>query len=219
MQWVMPRSRVASRRRACTPPSRSHGLRTARARGRTRGALRWDARGSGRVSRRRRRRASRRRRAALHASARPPVQIGIGRFGAGQIWIAGIWSCLPWYEMNSPVVTPRMISIIASMRASRVVHSVPLPAKSSGHGERPTPNRSFVMTATDAACFATSTGWRIGSFTTKVVKRSRSFTAPSAAIRTNGSMNGRPPRKWRFPSGCTGTCCPSRAGSRCCRGA
>jgi len=96
---------------------------------------------------------------------------------------------------------PRMISIISSMHAPRLLHSVPVTVKSSDHGERPTPKaeRSPIMTESDA-CFATSTGCRIGSFTTKVVRRSFSVTAPSAAISTNGSMNGLPSRKWRSPS-------------------
>ncbi len=60
------------------------------------------------------------------------------------------------------------------------------------------------MTATDAACLATSTGLRIGSFTTKVVNRSRSVTAPMAGISENGSMNGLSSRNSRLPSGVYG---------------
>ena len=62
----------------------------------------------------------------------------------------------------------------------------------------PKPKRLPVSTATDAACLATSTGWRMGSFTTKVVKRSRSVTAPMAGISENGSMNGLSSRNSRF---------------------
>ena len=56
------------------------------------------------------------------------------------------------------------------------------------------------LTATDAACFATSTGWRIASFTTNVLNRSREVTAASAGMSTNGSMNGLSCRNSRFPS-------------------
>ena len=67
------------------------------------------------------------------------------------------------------------MSIVSSMRAPRFSHGRPIAAKSSGHGLMPTPSRSrsSVSTAMLAACFATSTGGRIASFTTKVVKRSR----------------------------------------------
>jgi hypothetical protein len=95
------------------------------------------------------------------------------------------------------------MAIISSMRFPRVVHSVPVTAKSSGQGESPTPKpkRPCVMTATDATDFATSTGWRIGSLTTNVVKRRRLVTAPIAGINENGSMKGLPSRNSRLPSG------------------
>ena len=95
-----------------------------------------------------------------------------------------------------------MISIASSVRAPRLAQSVPVTAKSSGQGESPTPSpsRSRVSTATEQADFATSTGERIGSFSTNVVKRSRSVTAPSAAHSANGSRNGASARNSRFPS-------------------
>ena len=65
----------------------------------------------------------------------------------------------------------------------------------------PKAKRLSVITATEVACLATSTGWRMGSFTTKVVKRSVSVTAPMAGMRLNGSRNGLPSRNSRFPSG------------------
>ena len=50
------------------------------------------------------------------------------------------------------------------------------------------------------ACFAASTGCRIGSLITNVEKRSVVVEAPSAAISANGSMNGLPSRNSRLPS-------------------
>lgn len=96
-----------------------------------------------------------------------------------------------------------MIAIISSIRLPRPSHGTPQRRKSSGQGLRPTPRlkRSPVITATDAACFATSTGCRIGSFTTKVWKRRRWVTIPSAGMSENGSMNGLSSRNWRLPSG------------------
>ena len=80
-----------------------------------------------------------------------------------------------------------MISIISSMRFPRVFQSWKQTSKSSGHGLVPTPKlkRSFVITATDVTDFATSTGERIGSFTTKVEKRIFEVTAPSVQSDAN----------------------------------
>ncbi len=66
----------------------------------------------------------------------------------------------------------------------------------------PTPksNRLPVITATVVACFATSTGCRMGSLTTNVAKRSVVVTAPSAGIIANGSRNGLSSRNSRVPS-------------------
>ena len=61
-----------------------------------------------------------------------------------------------------------------------------------------------VSTATDVACLATISGWRMGSFSTKVTKRMRSVTAPMAGISENGSRNGLPSRNSRVPSGLNG---------------
>ncbi len=96
-----------------------------------------------------------------------------------------------------------MISIISSIRLPRDLQSCAQTWKSSGHGLSPTPkpNRLPVSTATELTDLATSTGWRIGSLTTKVVKRSRSVTAPSAGISENGSMKGLSSRNSRSPSG------------------
>ena len=74
--------------------------------------------------------------------------------------------------------------------------------KSSGQGLTPTPKekRFWQSTATDAACFATSTHPRTGSFTTKVEKRSLVVTAAIAGISVNGSRIGLPSRNSRLPS-------------------
>jgi hypothetical protein len=61
-----------------------------------------------------------------------------------------------------------------------------------------------VSTATEVACLATMSGWRIGSLSTKVTKRRRSVTAPIAGINENGSMNGLSSRNSREPSGLNG---------------
>jgi hypothetical protein len=92
------------------------------------------------------------------------------------------------------------------MRLPRDFHSVPVTWKSSGQGLSPTPKpkRLLVSTATELTDLATSTGCRMGSLTTKVVKRRRPVTAPIAGTRENGSMNGRSSRKCRSPSGVYG---------------
>ena len=51
-----------------------------------------------------------------------------------------------------------------------------------------------------AACFATSTGGRIASFTTNVVKRSRLVCAARNGMSVNGSMIGLSSRNARSPS-------------------
>ena len=81
------------------------------------------------------------------------------------------------------------MAIISSMRLPRPFHSEPVTRKSSGHGDSPTPNpkRLSVRTASEAACLATSTGGRMASFTTNVVKRSRSVRAPRKATWVKGS--------------------------------
>ena len=58
--------------------------------------------------------------------------------------------------------------------------------------------------ATEPACFAVSTGCRIGSLITNVVNRIVLVTAPSAAVSANGSMNGLSSRNSRVPSGLYG---------------
>ena len=61
-----------------------------------------------------------------------------------------------------------------------------------------------MSTATDAACLATITGWRMGSFTTNVTNRSVVVTAPRAGMRLKGSRNGLSSRNSRDPSGLNG---------------
>ena len=61
-----------------------------------------------------------------------------------------------------------------------------------------------MSTATEDACLATSTGWRMGSFTTKVTKRSVLVTAPRAGMSEKGSMKGLSSRNSREPSGLNG---------------
>jgi hypothetical protein len=58
-----------------------------------------------------------------------------------------------------------------------------------------------LSTATEAACLAASTGWRIGSLSTKVLKRMVEVTAASAPISVKGSMKGLSSRNSRLPSG------------------
>jgi hypothetical protein len=57
------------------------------------------------------------------------------------------------------------------------------------------------MTATDVACLAISSGWRVGSLMTNVVNRIRSVTAPMAGMSAKGSMNGLSSRNSRVWSG------------------
>lgn len=91
----------------------------------------------------------------------------------------------------------------SSMRAPRFSNGTPMISKSSGQGLIPTPspNRLPLSAATEAACLATSTGGRIGNFTTNGVKRNVVVTAAIAALRTNASMNGLSSRNSRLPSG------------------
>jgi hypothetical protein len=62
----------------------------------------------------------------------------------------------------------------------------------------------FVSTAVELTCLATRTGWRTGSFRTKVTKRIRSVTLPSAGMREKGSKKGLPSRNSLVPSGLKG---------------
>ena len=107
-----------------------------------------------------------------------------------------------------------MIAIISSMRGPRRFHCVPVTSKSSGQGLSPTPkqSRSPISATSELTCFATSTGWRIGSLITNVVRRSRRVTAPIAAISTKGSMNGLPSMNSRVPSWLYGYFVSERAG-------
>ena len=91
-------------------------------------------------------------------------------------------------------------------RAARLpdLSAEPVVLGPGARGPTPKPKRLPVSTATDAADFATSTGCRIGSFTTKVVKRSRSVTAPIAGISEKGSMKGLSSRKLAIPVGRVG---------------
>ena len=61
-----------------------------------------------------------------------------------------------------------------------------------------------MSTAVDVACLATSTGLRMGSFSTNVTKRRRSVTAPMAGMREKGSRNGLSSRNSLVPSGLYG---------------
>ena len=61
-----------------------------------------------------------------------------------------------------------------------------------------------MSTAVDAACLATSTGWRTVSLSTETTKRMRSVTAPMAGMIENGSRNGLSSMKLRSPSGVYG---------------
>jgi hypothetical protein len=68
----------------------------------------------------------------------------------------------------------------------------------------PSVSRSSVRTAVDAACFATSTGWRTVSLSTDTTNRIRSVTAPRYGIIENGSRNALSSMNCRFPSGVYG---------------
>ena len=61
-----------------------------------------------------------------------------------------------------------------------------------------------MSTAVDVACLATSTGLRTGTLRTKVTKRRRVVTAPSAGMSENGSRKGLSSRNSRLPSGLNG---------------
>ena len=58
-----------------------------------------------------------------------------------------------------------------------------------------------VITATEVACLATSSGCRMGSLSTKVMKRILEVTAPMAGMSEKGSMNGLSSRNSRVWSG------------------
>ena len=78
----------------------------------------------------------------------------------------------------------------------------PSPRSLRATGLMPTPsrNRSSLSTAMLAACLATSTGGRIASFSTNVVKRMRSVFAARYGMSANGSMIGLSSRNARSPS-------------------
>ncbi len=86
-----------------------------------------------------------------------------------------------------------MISTISSVRGPRESKSSPSHWNSWGIHDRPTPSamRSGPASAEiDPTVFATSNGWRMGSFSTMVRNRTRSVTAAMAGMATNGSRNG-----------------------------
>ncbi len=89
----------------------------------------------------------------------------------------------------------------SSIRLPRRSQGTPSAAKSSGHGDSPTPSPSRLpeRNANEEACFATSTGGRIGSLSTNGVSRSFSVTANRCAHRMNVSMNSFPRRNSRSP--------------------
>ena len=89
----------------------------------------------------------------------------------------------------------------SSIRLPRFSHGTPSAAKSSGHGERPTPSPSRLpdRNASEDACLATSTGGRTGSFSTNGVSRSVDVTANRCAHRMKVSMNSLPSRNSRSP--------------------
>ena len=89
----------------------------------------------------------------------------------------------------------------SSMRLPRLAQSTCRLAKSSGHGEMPTPRPSRLSEryASDDACLATSTGGRTGSLSTNGVRRSVVVTAKRCAHRIMHSMNSLPSRNSRSP--------------------
>ena len=89
----------------------------------------------------------------------------------------------------------------SSMRLPRLAQSTPRLAKSSGHGQMPTPRPSRLpdRNASDEACLATSTGGRTGSLSTNGVSRSVVVTANRWAQRIIVSMNSLPSRNSRSP--------------------
>ena len=96
----------------------------------------------------------------------------------------------------------------SSMRLPRFSHGTPSAAKSSGHGEIPTPSpsRLFDRKASDDACLATRTGGRTGSLSTNGVSRSVDVTANRWAQRIIVSMNSLPCRNSRSPVSVYGYC-------------
>ena len=89
----------------------------------------------------------------------------------------------------------------SSIRLPRRAQSTPIAAKSSGHGEIPTPRPSRLPErwARDDACLATRTGGRIGSLRTNGVSRSVVVCANRCAHSTIVSMNSLPSRNSRSP--------------------
>ena len=89
----------------------------------------------------------------------------------------------------------------SSIRLPRRSHGTPRVAKSSGHGDMPTPRPSRLpdRNASDEACLATSTGGRTGSLSTNGVSRSVVVTANRCAQRMKVSMNSLPSRNSRSP--------------------
>ena len=89
----------------------------------------------------------------------------------------------------------------SSIRLPRFSQGTPSAAKSSGHGDSPTPKPSRLpeRNATDEACLATSTGGRTGSLITNGVSRSVVVTANRCAQSTIVSMNSLSSRNSRSP--------------------
>ena len=69
-----------------------------------------------------------------------------------------------------------------------------------------------VSTAVEVTCLATSTGWRTGSLSTKVMNRRRLVTLPRNGMSEKGSRNGLSSRNSRVPSGLNGYTLSDSAG-------
>src|SRR4051812_41272863 len=91
-----------------------------------------------------------------------------------------------------PESTSRTTSIASSVRAPRDAKSCPSHSNSSGIHDSPAPRatRSPASAATDATVFATSSGWRTGSFSTHARNPIVDVAAAMNEMATHGSVNG-----------------------------
>jgi len=115
------------------------------------------------------------------ASPWPPIRMGTG-LGGGRRHLhrRDVEDLAVVLEEAARGESPDDVDCTRSLRVAPVLPGYVEEVVVLGPRARPHPKRKrfSVSTATDDACLATITGWRMGSFTTNVTNRSVVVTAP-----------------------------------------